>query len=97
VVFGYVSGKDGTIAGLALATERAGKYQYVGLVERLLGTATNDAVFKQLRNIAVTDPLVPEVRIKAIWVKPRLFCIVQYAEWGADGILKKPIIRRWLK
>ena len=90
VVIGYLPDKDGSPTSLVLATLHDGKLTYAGTVTSGLGKEQASALLKKLAALATNAPLVSDVEVKAIWVRPEVFCEVHQSGYNAKGLLVDP-------
>jgi hypothetical protein len=90
VVIGYVPGENGRIDGLVLATLREGTLTFAGTVSSGLGKTESAALAKRLGPLTSKTPLVSGVDVKAVWVKPEVFCEVHQSGATTKGQLIDP-------
>lgn len=99
VVIGYVPTPDRKIASIVIAAEKDGKYQYAGEVTRTLKSAEDEATYKRIQdpNLVTADPLIKDLKVGAIWIKPEIYCEVGYSEWEENGNLRNSVVKSWVK
>ncbi|HEY0947437.1 MAG TPA: non-homologous end-joining DNA ligase [Opitutaceae bacterium] len=100
LIIGYTRGKGergGNFGALHLAQLTDGIINYVGKV----GSGFDDDSLKQVaRELKKLEPIqrpIPEKPLddaRTIWVRPLLFCEVQFASWTQDGALREPVFLR---
>lgn len=83
VVIGYLSGTEGEVTGLVLATLRGGRLAYAGTVRRGLTSGDRAELAKRLPALGRAEPLLEGVLVQARWVKPGVYC--QVGPCRADG------------
>ena len=89
-MIGYLPDKDGSPASLVLATLRDGKLTYAGTVTNGVGKEQAPALMKKFAALATNASLVSDVDVKAIWVRPEVFCEVHQSGFNAKGLLVDP-------
>lgn len=100
LIIGYTRGtgdRAGAFGALHLAQREGDALRYVGKV----GTGFDDRSLKQIAEELKQIEIIPRpIRQKpvddsrSIWLKPRLFCEVQFASWTKDGALREPVFLR---
>lgn len=71
-----------------------GKLIYAGRVGGGFNEELLDEVYKKLRPLVTrTCPFFETPRSSATWVKPKLVCEVDFAEWTKEGIMRQPIFK----
>ncbi len=100
LIIGYTRGtgdRAGTFGALHLAQREGDELRYIGKV----GTGFDDRSLKQIAEELKQAEITPRpIRQKpvddsrSIWLKPRLFCEVQFASWTRDGALREPVFLR---
>ena len=91
VVIGYVLADDGeSLGGLVVATLREDKLTYAGVVERGLTPETGKELLARLKKLHREEPLIRNLNLKAIWVKPSVFCEVHQSGMDEQGRLRDP-------
>ena len=100
VICGWTKGRgrrEGRFGSLVLGATRGGELHWVGNC----GTGFTDATIEELlarleplRAESAPFPAVPKMPKVAkgdvVWVRPRLVCEVEFAEWTHDGHLRAP-------
>ena len=95
VIGGYTSGtgsRTGTFGALLLGYYKQGKLKYAGSC----GTGFNEKILKELlakfKKIKTEkSPFDESVKIKAIFLKPKLVAQIKFHEWTRDGKLRQPV------
>jgi bifunctional non-homologous end joining protein LigD len=95
VIGGYTSGagsRAGTLGALLLGYYKQGKLKYAGSV----GTGFNEKILKELlekfQKIKIEkSPFDESIKLKAIFVKPKLVAQIKFHEWTSDGKLRQPV------
>jgi len=81
------------VDSLVLATLRDGRISYTGVVRKGFNQRASDELVKRLTPLVQDEPLIPGLRLPAIWVKPQVFCEVHQSGLDVDGHLKEPKFR----
>jgi DNA ligase D-like protein (predicted ligase) len=96
VIIGYRSGKGSSVRSLLVAAERNGELQYAGEV----GVGLTDKLRRELQGLLFErhcdQPLVPCGAKRARWVRPEVYCLVQFFGWTKGGRLRFPCFRQLL-
>jgi hypothetical protein len=90
VVIGYVPGADGQIDRLVLATLKDGTLTYAGTVSSGLGRTEATALTKKFAALTSKAPLLANLDVKAVWVRPEVFCEVHQSGANDKGHLIGP-------
>jgi hypothetical protein len=80
LIIGYHAGKSGGIQTLLLATDVAGKLNYVGQVTPALEAAEAIELLKKFERNHASKPFVKTSQ-SATWLRPRFTCRITYSEW----------------
>jgi bifunctional non-homologous end joining protein LigD len=92
--FSRSSVPDRPFSSLLLGTFEDGKLVYAGKVGTGFSSGDLDALAKRFKPLEQKQSPFVEVpaleRKGAVWLKPKLVCEVQYAEWTRDGRLRHP-------
>jgi DNA ligase D-like protein (predicted ligase) len=96
VILGYRSARGPSVSRLLVAARRDGGLHYAGEV----GCGLTDKIRHQLHPLLVERhcdrPLVSCGAKHARWVRPELYCLVQFFGWTSGGRLRFPCFRRLL-
>jgi ATP-dependent DNA ligase len=95
VIVGYTL-DNGELTGLVLGQERDGKLRYAGTVRAGLTAKLKKDLREQLAPLESATPTFPDLAMQARWVRPALFCDVDHAGRGPDGLLRQARLRRLL-
>jgi hypothetical protein len=88
-VIGYlVEGDD--FAGLALATLDSDRMKYAGVVTRGFSPEVGKELWDRLKKLEQPNPVFPNLRLSAIWVRPEVFVEVHQSGWDKEGLLLNP-------
>lgn len=93
VVIGYEPSPGGDLKSLHLAAQVEGKLRYVGKVGSGWSEEERIQLEKLLQPHRRKTPLVP-CPLKGVWVEPRCYCEVSYAELTPTGMLRAPVLER---
>lgn len=96
VVIGYLVEGD-RLAGLVLATAKDDRLQFAGVVRKGFTDKVTRELSKKLAMIEILKPLIPNLSLSAIWVKPEVFCEVHQSGIEADGKLIAPNFKVLMK
>ncbi len=96
VIGGFTAprGSRQKFGALVLGIPENDRLRYIGHTGSGFSEATLAAVFDQLEPlIQQNSPFLSEVETNApvTWVKPKLVCEVEYAEWTKEGFLRQPV------
>ena len=101
VIAGYTKGQGrraGRFGSLVLGVYRGGELVYVGNCGTGFSEDEIDRLLQRLRPLERKEPpfsvvpKMPKVRKgDVVWVKPKLVCEVEFAEWTHDGRLRAPV------
>jgi hypothetical protein len=91
VVLGYIPEKDGV--SLVVGIGDKGRYRYAGVVHRGLNSVVAEQVRKRLAPLVRVEPAVAGLKVKAIWVEPRVFCDVTQTGAGTATFLPDPVFK----
>lgn len=80
LIIGYHAGKSGGIQTLLLATDVAGKLNYVGQVSPTLESAAAIELLRKFERNHASKPFV-KTSLSATWLRPRFTCRITYSEW----------------
>lgn len=97
VVIGYLLGERGELNGLVIATLRDGQLSFAGVVRKGLTPAVKQELMEKLPKITRPDPLFPGLRLKAVWVKPEIYCEVHQSGFNAEDQLETPVFKNLLQ
>jgi bifunctional non-homologous end joining protein LigD len=97
VVIGYLIDPDKTLAGLVLAALDGEELRYAGIVRRGFTPETSKELLKRLSPLVRPTPLIPELQLSAIWVKPQVFCEVHQSGYDDQAHLLNPKFAGLLK
>jgi hypothetical protein len=90
VIIGYMVDAKKNIYSLVLAGVEGGEIRYLGQVKQGFTPEVSQELLDKLTKIGRPDPLIPGLRIDAIWVQPEVFCEVHHSGRDQDGHLVKP-------
>jgi hypothetical protein len=89
VIVGYTT-KDGELDGLVVATVEDDELSYAGIVPASTDPEARKDLLSQFGSLKVDKPVFPDLEVKAVWLKPRVFCEVESAGVDEDDVLKEP-------
>jgi hypothetical protein len=89
VIVGYTT-KDGELDGLVVATVQDDELSYAGIVPASKDPAVREDLLSRFGSLKADTPVFPDLEVKALWLKPRLFCKVESAGVDEDEVLKEP-------
>jgi hypothetical protein len=89
VIIGYTV-EDKVVSGLVLARLDNDKLKYAGVVQRGFTPQASEDLFKRLAPLVQPEPLFPNLKVPAIWVKPSVFCEVRQSGYDDQGRFKDP-------
>jgi hypothetical protein len=92
-VVGYVLGSDGKLSGLVLGTERAGRVQYAGVVNKGFDEKAAADLLERLSRLPRSRPLTDGIPGQAVWVKGEVQCEVHQSGIDARGRLVDPAFK----
>ena len=79
---------------LLVGVYKRGKFIYAGRVGGGFNEELLNEVYKKLRPLVIrTNPFHETPKSSATWVKPKLVCEVDFAEWTKEGIMRQPIFK----
>src|SRR5262249_43189056 len=87
VVIGYVPDQDGHVESLVLATLKDGTLTYAGTVNSGLGKTEAAALTKKFASLTSKVPLLGDLDMKAVWVRPEVFCEIHQSGTTPKGRL----------
>jgi ribosomal protein L37E len=90
VIIGYTLDGKKNLTGLVLAGITGDEVKYLGQVKRGFTPEVSQEIVSRLGKLTRPDPLIPGLRLSAIWVQPELFCEVHSSGRGPDGLLVEP-------
>jgi hypothetical protein len=93
VVIGYVKDEAGKVTGLVVAALREGKLKYAGVVQKGLDAAESQSLIGKLAGMVDARPLLDGIDVKAVWVKPELFCEIHRSGFDLKGQLIDPFFK----
>lgn len=96
VIGGFTAPKGSRkrFGSLLVGVYRKGKLIYAGRVGGGFNEELLDEVYKKLRPlVSRTCPFLETPHYGATWVKPKLVCEVDFAEWTTEGIMRQPIFK----
>ena len=99
-IIGYTEGKgdrESSFGALHLAQANGPELTYLGKVGSGFDDSSLKAVFRELKELAITKRPIKEKPLDAshsIWVQPKLMCEVQFASLTKDGLLREPVFLR---
>ena len=92
VILGFVPEADGTPATLVLGAAQDGQFRYAGLARH--GFQDNPELLERLQPLMRREtPVRGASGLRAIWVRPALFCEVQHSGLDEQGVLRDPRIK----
>jgi hypothetical protein len=89
IIVGYTT-KDGELDGLVVATVQGDELSYAGIVPASTDPDVRKDLLTRFGALKVAKPVFPDLEVKAIWLKPRLFCQVESTGVDEDEVLKDP-------
>jgi len=89
VIVGYTT-KDGELDGLVVATVQDDELSYAGIVPASKDPEVRKDLLSRFGSLKVDTPVFPDLEVKAIWLRPRLFCQVESAGVDEDEVFKEP-------
>ncbi len=93
VIIGFSPGEDrNSFRSLMLASAFEGQLKYVGKVGTGFSHSFKDELFKTMQRLVVNKPIIPCPE-PGIWIKPEVFCKVEYAELTQAGLLRAPVFK----
>jgi hypothetical protein len=87
-VIGYMLEDDGQLSSLVLATLDVSKIKYAGVVRRGFTPEASTELLARLAPLEQPTPLIPGLKLTAIWVAPEVFCEVHQSGYDESGQLK---------
>jgi ATP-dependent DNA ligase len=75
---------------LVVVTLQYDELRYAGVVKRGFTPEIGKELLKRLRTLHCSDPFIPTLNLKAIWVKPELFCEIRQSGFDERGQLLNP-------
>jgi DNA ligase D-like protein (predicted ligase)/DNA ligase D-like protein (predicted polymerase)/DNA ligase D-like protein (predicted 3'-phosphoesterase) len=100
LIIGYTKGKGGradVFGGLHLARPNGNELHYLGKVGTGFDNRTLDAVWEEVSKVPEAKRPVKEKPIDdnvTVWIKPTLWCEVQYASMTHNDTLREPVFVR---
>jgi serine/threonine protein kinase len=95
VVVGYIPGENQGIAGVVVASQGEGKLEGVQTILFSSGQIPPSEASKFSNLKVLADPPVQAGNIKAIWVEPKQSCVIAYDSIDENGVLQKPLFKKW--
>jgi hypothetical protein len=95
VILGYTAEKGDeqrkqVVTSLVLATVLDGQLKYVGQVRRGIDPRASDELLKRLPPLVQREPFISGLTLRAIWVKPEVYCEVHQSGFDLEGHLSSP-------
>jgi ATP-dependent DNA ligase len=100
VIVGYTRGKGdraATFGSLQIAEPTEDGFRYLGGVGTGFDNRTLESVAEEVRAVAEAERAVsgkPQDEKNTVWIRPSLFCEVQYASITPNGTLREPVFVR---
>jgi len=95
IVVGYIPGENQGIAGVVVASQGDGKLEGVQSILFSSGQMPQAEASKLSSLKVLADPPVQAANIKAIWVEPKQSCWIAYDSIDENGVLQKPLFKKW--
>jgi serine/threonine protein kinase len=95
VVVGYIPGENQGIAGVVVASQGEGKLEGVQTILFSSGQIPQSEASKFSSLKVLADPPMQAPNIKAIWVEPKQSCVIAYDSIDENGVLQKPLFKKW--
>jgi hypothetical protein len=90
VIIGYNVDNKKDLTELVLAGITGDEVRYVGIVKKGFDAEVSQEIVSKLAKLARPEPLLPGLRISALWVQPEVFCEVHSSGRDPDGLLVNP-------
>jgi hypothetical protein len=97
VIVGYIpSATDpNDFVSLIVATDLKGKLKIVGQITEGIPDELREKLRDQMKELRREKPFIPS-RQEAVWVQPKLFCLIGFNDYNAGERMNEPLFREML-
>lgn len=96
-IIGYTLDEDGQLDGLLLGMVLGNRLRYAGIVADGITPETSDTLLPRLKAIAQPESAIPDLQLKAQWVKPDKYCEITQEGLTPENLFKTPRFARVVK